>query len=405
MSSVVVRPGDSYESIARRVYGDEEQAGLIRAANPGVTEPIEAGTTINAPLPPTTATSAGAFGPSEVAVTIGGERFRYWTDIEITCSIDAMDVLTLSAPFDPDDPAFTSNFRPLSFSPVGVAVGGAPLFSGVMMSVSPESRPDARVVSCACYSAPAVLNDCTAPASAYPVEWDGAKISTIARALAAPFGVSVVVDSDEGAVFERVALRPGEKILPFLIKLAQQRGLLVSSTARGELLFTKSIEGGAPVARLVEGLPPLVSVAANFNPQEYYSDITGIEPVVVGLSGSQYTVKNSNMRGVIRPYTYPVTDTVNSDIKAAVEAKAGRMFANCISYTCNVVGWRDPSGELWAPNTTITLLSSTAYVRREYEFLIKSVTLTRSSRGEEASLVLTTPGAFSSKIPEVMPWD
>lgn len=405
MSSVVVRPGDSYESIARRVYGDEEQAGLIRGANPGVTEPLEAGTTINAPLPPTTATSAGASGPSEVAVAIGGERFRYWTDIEITRSIDAMDVLTLSAPFDPDDPAFTSNFRPLSFSPVGVAVGGAPLFSGVMMSVSPEFRPDARVVSCACYSAPAVLNDCTAPASAYPVEWDGAKISTIARALAAPFGVSVVVGSDEGSVFERVALRPGEKILPFLIKLAQQRGLLVSSTARGELLFTKSIEGDAPAARLVEGLPPLVSVAAHFNPQEYYSDITGIEPVVVGLSGSQYTVKNSNMRGVVRPYTYPVTDTVNSDIKAAVEAKAGRMFANCINYTCNVVGWRDPSGELWAPNTTITLLSNAVYVRREYEFLIRSVTLSRSSRGEEASLVLTTPGAFNSKIPEAMPWD
>jgi prophage tail gpP-like protein len=190
-----------------------------------------------------------------------------------------------------------------------------------------------------------------------------------------------------------------------LIKLAQQRGLLVSSTERGELLFTTSVLAGSPVAQLVEGEAPLVGVVPVFNPQEYYSEVTGIEPMVVGLKGGQVTAQNPRLRGVVRPFAFEVTDTINADIQAAVDAKAGRMFANVVNYTATVATWRDPSGQLWKPNSTITVDAPGAMIYGAYEFLVRSVTFTRTSDGEIAVLMLTFPGAFESKIPETLPWD
>lgn len=406
MAKITTRKGDTFDLLARRAYGDDRKSSLLSSANPGAVEPFEAGVVLTVPQTPKQTAGTQADDPSELALSINGKRFRFWTGISITRSIDAMDSLLVTAPFDPADPVFREAFRPFAFAPVGLTVGGAPLFTGTMLTPDPDLKEDSRTVSAACYSVPAVTGDCTAPASAYPLEWDNAGLSTIAAALVEPFGLSVVFDAEEGATFERVALKPGEKALPFLIKLAQQRGLLVSSTEKGELLFTKSVAAGSPVARFTEGEAPLVDVAPIFNPQEYYSEITGIEPVVVGLQGGQITVKNPRLRGIVRPLAFEVADTTNADIQAACDAKAGRMFANVVNYSITVATWRDPSGELWKPNTTLTVDAPGAMVYGEYEFLVRTVTLSRTGDGGElAVLALTIPGAFESKIPEALPWD
>jgi prophage tail gpP-like protein/phage tail protein X len=405
MASITALPGDTFDVLARRAYGDDTRAPLLRAANPGIVEPIAAGTAIAVPVVPTPPPPAVANDPNEVALLIGGRRFVYWSAISITRSIDSMDTLTVAAPFNSDDPYFRAAFKPFAFNSAAVTIGGRPLFTGTMLTVTPDSQPSERTVTAACYSVPAVTGDCTPPASlADQLQWDDSTLQTIAETLAAPFGLAVVFDADTGATFDRVSIRASDRVLPFLIKLAQQRGLLVSSTERGELLFTKSAAAGRPTAGLSEGASPLVSAVPMFSPQEYYSDITGIEPVVIGLPGGQTTVRNPRLPGVIRPLTFMVDDTLNADIQAACEAKAGRMFANAISYAVTVATWRDQSGNVWAPNTTVTINAPGAMIYSDYEFLIRSVTLSRSSAGDTARLELTLPGAFDGRIPEALPW-
>jgi len=85
--------------------------------------------------------------------------------------------------------------------------------------------------------------------------------------------------------FDTVAMRPGEKIIPFLSGLAKQRGLVISSSSQGELLFLKATETGEPVANLIEGLSPLLSIAPIFSPQDYYSIYNVIQ---IGLAHMFY---------------------------------------------------------------------------------------------------------------------
>lgn len=401
--------GDTFDSIARKKYGTENEADRIARANPGVAEPLTAGTVLTVPVLPSAPKDlqpqAPAADPDETAILIDGTRFRFWDKVRITRAIDAMDTVEFGAPFEADVPGFRETFRPFSFKPVVTTVGGVPLFTGTMVGVSPAVENSQKIVSVSGYSLPGVLNDCTPPASAFPLEFNNQGLREIATTLAAPFGLSVIFQADQGAIFERVATEPGKKVLAFLTELAKQRNLIVSSTPEGALIFWQSVEAGSPVARLQEGSAPVLSVTPFFSPQEYYSHITGIEPVIVGLAGSQFTVKNPRLQGVVRPITFNAPDTLDADVKAAVEAKSGRMFGNMASYSIRVATWRDPQGELWRPNTTVTLLAPDAMVYSEYEFVIRSVELEREGKVKTATLNLVIPGSFSGQVPEVLPWD
>lgn len=409
MSSYTVRAGDTFASIARRAYGSEQYAGLVQKANPGAVEPLTAGSVISTPpragAPTDRPSQAPSSGLNEVAVLINGLRFRFWSDLRLTRALDRIDTLEFSAPFEPDAPGFRETFRPFSYAPLAVTVGADVLFTGTMIGATPMLSSVKKTVGISGYGVPGVLNDCTAPASAYPVEFNEQALPEIAAALAEPFGIPVVFADPGGASFESVALDPSEKILDFLADLARQRSLVVSSTPAGELLFQKSLSSGEPVAVLRQGASPVIEVTPSFSYQEVFSTITGLESVYVGTEGSQYTVKNPHLAGVLRPLTFKSPDVLGGDIAQAVAAKMGRMYGNMVSYTVQVNTWRDANGSLWAPNTIVNLEASGAMIYSPYHFVVRSVSLERNGEIELAELDLVLPGSFSGEAPETLPWD
>lgn len=409
MSSYIVKAGDTFESIARKQYGSEQYAGLVNKANPGAMEPLTAGTTLVIPprpgAPVDKQSQAAAAGANEVAIMINGTRFRFWSELRLTRSLDGMDTVEFSAPFDADSTDFREVFRPFSYATVVITVGGDILFTGTMISVTPSLTERQKTIAVSAYSFPAVLNDCTAPASAYPIEFNDVNLSVIASALAAPFGIAVSFTGKPGTAFERVAIEPGSMVLSFLSDLARQRSLVVSSTPFGELLFQQSVISGQSVAVLQQGASPVVGVQPAFSPQQYYSHITGLESVDLGTDGSQYTVKNPFLTGVVRPFVFKAPDVQGGDIKPAVRAKLSRMYGNMVAYSVQLDTWRDSGGNLWAPNTLIKLQAPGAMIYSSYMFVIRSVSFERSSDKEAAELSLALPGAFNGEAPEALPWD
>ncbi len=407
--SYTIQPGDTFDIVARNQYGDDQKAQLVRQANPGATEPLVPGQNLVVPNDPEAAArpegNTAASSPNEVALSILGERFRFWTDITITQAIDMVSTASFTAPFTPDDPDFRVKFRPFSYNDVDIDVGDGQLFTGTLVAPTPSVGPTARTVAVACYGRPGVLGDCTAPASAYPIEWSEATLATIAEKCAAFFGLSVQFDDDPGPVFERVSLAAGRKVLQFLSDLAAQRGLVLSDTPSGKVLFRKAIEEGTPVANFTEGVSPLQSVQPMFSAQDYYSHVTGISPTVIGLAGTQFTVANAQLADAVRPYTFDSQDMLDADVQTSVESKVGRMFGAAISYEVSVSTWRDPQGNLWAPNTLVTLLAEGAMVYSRSTFLVRSVTLVKTPKSESAVLDLVLPGSLAGKVPAVLPWD
>jgi prophage tail gpP-like protein len=353
--------------------------------------------------------------PDEVAILIGREAWRHWDDLEVHLGLDSHPTVGFAAPFDYDRIEFRNAFRPFSFTPLQATLGGEPFFTGSLVEVVPRVGPESSTVACSGYSLPAGLEFTNLPADAVPFEASGLSLRQIAERLAGLYGITVVMDGPEGSTFKKVNTRQkkidtkvehDQKIDDFLVELAKQRGLVRTSTARGELLFWQSVKPGNPVARLIEGQPPLVSAVPTFSPQEYYSEITGFTSTKRGNPGARYTLRNGRLAGgVLRAFSFKLDDVEKADAPTAVRAKMGRMFANAVTYVVNLPTWRDPAGSIFKPNTTLTLHAPSAMVYTETELLVRDVFLKQNNSERTCSLGLVLPGAFSGEVPPRMPWE
>jgi prophage tail gpP-like protein len=342
-----------------------------------------------------------------VSLLIDGKRFEHWSELELTLSIDTFSTCAFKAPFEPERETFRQTFRPFSFQGIQILVENQVLFTGTMVGVHPSQDAARSEVEVTGYALPAVLDDCNAPGDTVPHEFKKLDLRAIALALAGPFGIGVKFEASPGKKFEKAKLDEDATIFRFLTELAQQRGLVLSNTPDGLLLCWQSIETGNPVAVIdVDGEQPFTTVSSTFNPQDYFSQITGMGRSKRNRRGSQHTEKNPWLPGVLRPNTYKVPDADPGDIPEATRAQLGRMFANMASFSLdNVPTWRDPQGDLWQPNTTIKLLAPKAMVYRRTELLVRSVTLKQTATAETAALELVLPGAFNGKVPDFLPWE
>lgn len=360
----------------------------------------------------------------KIELRISGKSFANWFDLEVTLSVDSFDQVSFSAPFEPARKEFRDIFRPFSYQPIELLLNGESLFDGTMLTPDPETSRDSRSVTVRCYATPGVLCDSTAPTGqgykgrrpkgAVKTQFSKMSLQAIAQQLCDPFDLDCEFRGDPGPKFDRVSIKFEEKIHDFLVPLAKQRGFVITNTEAGKVLFWKTISRGNPVVDFVEGVAPLTKVKANFSPQDYHSQISGYSPAKRGKPGGVATVLNPFLGKLLdssapineyRPLSCKFDDTERADAPDSALAKMGRMFANLVNYTIDdLPTWRDPQGNLWNPNTILTLLAPGAMVYKQSELLIREARLRQSTDKLSASLNLVLPASFAGEIPETLPW-
>jgi prophage tail gpP-like protein len=392
--------GDTWNLVARQTTGNDVDASKIQRANPGIIEPIPAGTVLQIPVESTADVTAGA---GELELTAGGKSIGTFDGFSLSRSIDAIAKCGFTVPNEPETREI---FIPLMSPDVTVDAGGNRKFTGRAESPQPNNATDNKTLGLGCYSIPGILEISNPPLSSYPLEWTEMNLVQIASELCSLHGVSVDFQADTGARFKRVDIKPGSPVLGFLADLASQRGPVISSDEFGRLVFWTGKAPGAPVSRLTKGLHPCESVSVSIDESRYYSSVTGTIPAKSkkGKGGKQFTVKNPHATGLVRPFVYEVPDIDEGELETAVETMAGRMFAAIFSAQVDVAAWEDGAGNIYDPNTTIELKSEEDLIPDFYEFLIADVTLNQSAGTRTASLNLVIPGAYSGVIPEAMPW-
>lgn len=388
-----------------------------------------------------------------VSLEIDGKSWAYCENLEIHLGLDSHASAGFSVPFEPGDQPgpvgdrermFRRTFQPFSFKPLTVSIGRQRVFTGTMIDITPRLAPDRREVTVAAYSLPAVLDECSVSIDSIPLQSTGLSLMQIAERLVKPYGILAVVSPEAAkaangrsvreqelvyvgndpaikaaiakerpdakkqanAAFAKVSPEVDQQVGDFLAEMARQRGLVVSSTPTGELLFLQSVKPGNPVASLREGEQPLIEVVPTFDPQSYFNEITGFTSAKRGRAGSRYTERVNRLSGgQLRAHNFKLDDVEVADAPAAVRAKVGRMYGNMATYVVNLPTWRDPKDNLWQPNTTIVIDAPSAMIYGPYEFLIRDVYLKASAGEKTASLGLVLPGAFSGERPAYLPWD
>lgn len=419
----VSKQGDTWEQISARKYGDRSYGNVIRLANLGKFEPLPANLLITIPpLPfardigsPTVAEEPFVYpdrvarvqanSPDEVTILVNGVTLRHFSNVEITRRIDSFSTLNFVVPFDPDNRTLRRIFIPLSFATVQVFVGGRPFFFGRLLPVAPKATENDITLEVSAYSLPGVLNDCTKSLRS-DSQFTDVNIYDITRNLLQPFGVEFYESEfeDAGEPFKETSIKSNEKILKYLTRLAVQQNLIITDNHNGDMVYLRVIEGGTSVAHLQAGLSPMVSIDLQLKAQDWYSSVTGAKQVELSSATESFTVTNPFLDGVVRPYTFTVTDKAGS-IEGAVKSKFARMVANVVTYKVTLSTWRAPSGLLWEPNTLIDVTAPNVMVYDRYTFLIKNCVFKKSESIQTCELELCLQGSYTGNLPRRLPWD
>jgi prophage tail gpP-like protein len=191
------------------------------------------------------------------------------------------------------------------------------------------------------------------------------------------------------------------------LKLAQQRKFLFTNDESGRLVFYKAAKQSA-FTQFKEGAPPLLSITPRFNAQGFYSHITGQTKSDTLLEPLSFTYENKYLikKGITRHETILIDDAeTKTDLENAVKAHAGRMFADCVSYSLKCDTHLNNKGKLFKKGMTVCIEAPGAMITRQTNFTARNIKLLRDETGKTAELELVLPGSFTEEPPEVLPWE
>jgi prophage tail gpP-like protein len=343
----------------------------------------------------------------DVSIIIDGKKFTGFTSYEVNLSFDSLDSFSFQAPYDTAIKELKTAIMPFAFKECAVYYLGALLFKGALLTPDPELQADATEITLHGYPLCGVLNDCTIPPSKYPIDYNDVTLQDIAGPIAEPYGVKIVFKDGPGDPFTEITYEPTEKILSLLLKLAKQRELLYCNDENGKLVFFKAKKEGAFVS-FKQGKKPLLSVSSHFNAQNFYSHITGHTKNDSTHDPYSYTYVNKYLtgKGITRHETILIDDAETAgDLENAVEAHAGRMFADCVSYTLKCEGHLNADKKLFKKGMTVNVEAPGAMINKPTDFIARNIKLLRNESEKTTEMELVLPGSFTGSIPEKLPWE
>lgn len=345
--------------------------------------------------------------PQDLGLVGGGKKFTGFTGYTLVRAVQGVDGFSFSSPWDSSRPELRAAFMPFAYPVFDVYFDDDLVFKGRALPPSLEVGPSSKDITVQGYPLCGVLLDSCLPPSLHPAEYSGLDLKQIAQTVCEPFGISVSVEGDVGAAFEKVDAQISDKAWDFLNKLAQQRGMYMKNKPDGNLLIYRPEEEAAS-ASFEEGAVPFVSCAATFDGQNMFSHITGYTKTTAEAESKIYTLENHLLidKGVLRCTAETDGDAEEGTLEQTVMARAGRMFANCVKYKLTVSGHRDKRGRLYRANMAVSVKAPGAAIYRATKLLVDEVSLKRDDRsGETAEFTLVLPGSRWGKLPEVLPWE
>jgi prophage tail gpP-like protein len=218
------------------------------------------------------------------------------------------------------------------------------------------------------------------------------------------YSIDPLVQARREYRFPRVSAEQTDTIFEHLLKLAQQRGYLLSCTKHGNLLIVAPNIAGNPLGTIEDVNPMAESYEIKFTGRErwkYYRAIASSSRT--GRAAAAGTAQDDVVTPP-RKLTFTADDNLPGEAPNAAAWRKNKAAADALSIPFPVNSWYGPDGRLWMPNTRVTVVSDTIGLSDGFTFLISRVELKYAANGTTATLELKPPSAYSTD-PEIQePW-
>ena len=216
-------------------------------------------------------------------------------------------------------------------------------------------------------------------------QWKKRTLEQIARDLCAPYGVTVrweLSDKESAASFPSFTLDHSETVYEALVRASRARGVLMTSNAAGELVFSRAASTATDELVLGENLLTL-DFEEDFRDRfsEYtvkgYARANGAEgddidaKSIVSRKGTATDSDVTRYRPIIIIADSKITA---KDAQARALREQRRRLAKSITFEAEIDGWTRRDGQLWMPNLLVTIDAS-KYAIKTTELLVSKVNL------------------------------
>ncbi|WHQ26738.1 phage baseplate assembly protein [Edwardsiella anguillarum] len=337
---------------------------------------------------------------SNVELFIDGVIFTGWISVRVTRSIERLAgdfELDIMMPGQPAPHSLRTG------QPLKLTINGQTVITGYLDVVKQKITEDSLTVSVQGRDKTGDLVDCSAIYAGG--QWRNRTLAQIAEDLCRPFGIKVIWalnDTTAAKPFTSFTLELSETVSDALTRAARHRGVLVTSNADGDLVFTQAGNIQTDTLTLGENL-----LACDYSDdwRNRYSEyqIKG-HSGGGGKSGDAKTAaliaapKGKADDHVITRYRPRVIladhkiDAASARQRALREER--RALARSISFTAQLRGWFRDNGKLWEPNL-LTRVSAARVGVDVQALLISRVEFALDIRsGETTTLTLAPRDAF-----------
>lgn len=228
------------------------------------------------------------------------------------------------------------------------------------------------------------------------------KIETIAAALAAPYGVRVLCETETGAPIPDHQVQQGESVFDSIDRMMRQRQVLSTDNALGDLVLIDVGSGGRASTALVLG-ENILSGSAPLDYKNVYTEYVckGQRSTDDDEDSTAATESVAQARSTLLPRRRLLVIKQEGEAtsgscadRVAYEAAYRAGKAQETTYTVN--GWRQADGRLWVTNQLVSVTDPIIGFDNA-DLLIVEVAYLLDDGGELCELTVGPPSGYVTK--------
>ena len=311
----------------------------------------------------------------KVILKAAGNAYEGWQKVRINRSLTAMAGtfdLELTWEFQGDVAAYDAFIDGLlTGSECTVDIGKDRLITGYLDDFIPSYDDETITINVTGRDKTADLVDCSVVQQSG--QFKNQTLMQIAVIVSAPFGISVINETDAGAAFQRVQVEQGETAGEFLTRLAQQRGVLLTTNGLGQLVITRASKKRGEVA-LKLGIN-IKAGRGRFSRKQRFSEYivkaTGgagweDDQPLENVGGIKSTITDQDVKRY-RPLIIvndEVTTAAGASLRGQWERQRAISTSNTAEYT--LTGWRNPNtGNLYQLNRIVPVTDDIMKINKD----------------------------------------
>jgi prophage tail gpP-like protein len=337
-------------------------------------------------------------------IKINNQFYNFFDNITINYKLDSVaSLFSFDARFNPDNAAHRLIFQPLTYNKVEIFDNNDNLkFTGTSINTSLGSNSKRDLQNISGYSKGGILEDCTIPYSAYPLENLNVSLKDISTRLLKEFGLNFIIDSsvmnEMNQTYPKAVAGPEETVKEFISKLAAQRNIILSHDAKGNIVFFKPNANAK--AKIYFSAENTTSMNLSVNGQSMHSTISVIrQPSKDNPSLTPVDTINNHLLKTNRTVVKVLSSGSETDTqKAANNALADELKSIVVDIEIN--RYEDLNcGDI------VEVHNHEIFLFHKIRLMISEIVITETVSEQKMSLKLMLPETFTGDEPKNIFYD